>query len=100
MQWHIKRETNDKLRQKFIDKTVDQAHLIGLTVPDSALHYDEESEHWLIGAINWDEFWQVVGGHGPCNHQRMKHHIHYHQEGQWVREAASEFSKKQYSASF
>lgn len=93
MEWNIKRESNDKLRQKFIDKTVEQAHLIGLTVPDSDLKYNAETEHWEIGPINWDEFWSVVRGNGPCNEQRMAHHIKAHNEGEWVRNAALEFSK-------
>lgn len=94
MQWRIKRESNDKLRQKFIDKTIDQAHVIGLTIPDSQLRFNEETKHWDIGPINWDEFWNVVKGNGPCNRQRMQHHIRYHEEGLWVREAMQEFSSK------
>ncbi|MBL7764519.1 MAG: 1,2-phenylacetyl-CoA epoxidase subunit A [Chitinophagaceae bacterium] len=97
MQWRIKRESNDVLRQRFIDKTIDQAHLIGLTIPDEQLKYNEDTKHWDIGPINWDEFWQVVGGHGLCNEQRMKHHIRAHQDGQWVREAANAFAQKQIS---
>lgn len=100
MQWRIKRESNDKLRQKFIDKTIDQAHLIGLTIPDADLRFENETGHWHIGPIDWDEFKRVINGQGPCNHQRLKHHIKYHRAGEWVREAASEFSKKQQSESY
>jgi ring-1,2-phenylacetyl-CoA epoxidase subunit PaaA len=94
MQWKIKRASNDDLRQKFIDKTVDQAYVIGLTVPDKDLKFNETTKHWEIGAINWDEFWNVVKGNGLCNHKRMAHHIKYHNEGQWVRQAVLAYSEK------
>lgn len=94
MRWKIKRAGNDELRQKFIDKTVDQAHVIGLKVPDKDLRYDSENKHWLIGPINWEEFWNVVGGNGLCNHQRMTHHIKYHNAGAWVREAVLKYAEK------
>ncbi len=94
MNWKIKVESNDKLRQRFIDRTVEQAHHIGLTVPDKDLKFNKETMHWEFGPINWDEFWTVVKGNGPCNHQRMNHHIHYHNEGAWVREAASAYERK------
>lgn len=95
MQWKIKRESNDVLRQRFIDKTVDQAHVIGLIVPDEKMKFNEETKHWEISPINWDEFWNVVGGNGLCNHQRMEHHKRAHKEGEWVREAATAYSLKQ-----
>lgn len=94
VKWRIKRETNDELRQKFIDKTVPQAELIGLTVPDKDLKLDTASGHYRIGAIDWDEFYRVIGGQGPCNRQRMQHHLHYHNAGEWVREAAEAYRKK------
>jgi ring-1,2-phenylacetyl-CoA epoxidase subunit PaaA len=92
MKWKIKRETNDRLREKFINKTVPQAELIGLTVPDPLLKkIDEETyEH---GDINWDEFWAVVNGNGPCNEQRLNHHIKAHEEGAWVRECAIKYNE-------
>jgi ring-1,2-phenylacetyl-CoA epoxidase subunit PaaA len=93
MLWKIKRESNDTLRQRFIDKTVDQAHFIGLTVPDKDLKFNEETKHWDIGAINWDEFNQVINGNGPCNTQRMSHHKQVHIDGKWVRDAALAFAK-------
>lgn len=95
MQWKIKRESNDVLRQRFIDKTVDQAHFIGLSVPDKDLKFNEKTEHWEIGPINWEEFKQVINGNGPCNHKRLQHHIKVHNDGKWVREAALAFSKNQ-----
>ena len=88
VKWRIKRETNDELRQKFIDKTIPQAELIGLKVPDSELKLDPKTGHYAYGKINWDEFYSVISGNGPCNKQRMEHHIKFHEEGEWVREAA------------
>lgn len=95
MLWKIKRESNDVLRQRFIDKTVDQAYVIGLTVPDKDLKFNEETKHWEIGPINWKEFWDVVSGNGQCNHQRMQHHLRAHNGGEWVRAAALAYAKKQ-----
>ena len=94
VKWKIKRETNDELRQKFIDKTVQQAEIIGLTIPDKDLKYNEKTGHYDIGKINWDEFYRVINGNGPCNKQRMEHHVKYHNEGAWVREAAEAYKKK------
>lgn len=94
VKWKIKRETNDELRQKFIDKTVQQAEIIGLTIPDKDLKFNEKTGHYDIGKINWDEFHRVINGNGPCNKQRMEHHIKYHNEGAWVREAAEAHKKK------
>jgi len=95
VKWKIKRETNDELRQKFIDKTVEQAELIGLTIPDPDLKWNEETGHYDFGEMNWDEFWSVVKGNGPCNKQRIKHHVKAHKEGAWVRKAALAYAKKQ-----
>ncbi|MBI2269559.1 MAG: 1,2-phenylacetyl-CoA epoxidase subunit A [Bacteroidetes bacterium] len=95
MRWKIKRESNDVLRQRFIDKTVDQAHFIGLTVPDKDLKFNKSTGHWDIGPINWDEFHEVINGNGPCNRQRRAHHIKVHNEGRWVREAAMIFAENE-----
>jgi len=95
MTWRIKRESNDVLRQRFINKTVDQAHFIGLTVPDKDLKFNEATGHWESGPINWDEFREVINGNGPCNHQRMSHHIRVHNEGKWVRDAALAYAEAQ-----
>lgn len=92
--WKIKRKSNDALRKQFIDKTVQQAEVIGLTIPDTELKWNEEKQSYDHGEINWDEFKRVINGDGPCNKQRMDHHIKYHQEGKWVREAALAFQKK------
>jgi ring-1,2-phenylacetyl-CoA epoxidase subunit PaaA len=93
VKWKIKRESNDRLREKFINKTIPQAELIGLTVPDAKIIKIDEN-NYKHGDINWDEFWQVVNGNGPCNEQRLNHHKKYHSEGAWVRECAIEFNKK------
>ena len=95
MAWGIKRFTNDDLRQKFVDMTVPQAHKLGLTLPDPDLRRDEESDHWRFGEIDWDEFWRVLKGDGPCNAQRLSHRVAAHEEGAWVREAAAAYAAKQ-----
>ena len=92
--WKIKRATNDTLRQKFIDKTVQQAEVIGLTVPDKDLKWNAETNSYDHGEINWDEFKRVINGNGPCNRQRMTHHKKTHADGAWVREAAEAYKNK------
>jgi ring-1,2-phenylacetyl-CoA epoxidase subunit PaaA len=95
MAWKIKRYTNDELRQKFVDATIPQAELIGLTVPDPDLKWNEEKGGYDFGAINWDEFWDVVKGNGPCNKERLQARIDAHENGAWVREAAAAYAAKQ-----
>lgn len=94
MDWRIKRHTNDELRQMFVDATVPQAELIGLTVPDSDLKWNEETGHYEFGEINWDEFWEVVKGNGPCNKDRIDTRRKAKEEGLWVREAAMAYADK------
>ena len=94
MKWKIKRKTNDELRQNFIDKTVAQADLIGLKIPDPDLKWNEERGSYDFGEIDWDEFWNVVNGNGPCNEQRLNHHKKAHDEGEWVRDAVKAYAKK------
>ncbi len=94
-QWKIKRFSNDDLRQKFIDATVPQAHYLGLTIPDVDLKWNEATGHWDYGAIDWDEFKQVLSGNGPCNRDRMAARRKAHEEGAWVREAAVAYAEKQ-----
>ncbi|MGB0915252.1 MAG: 1,2-phenylacetyl-CoA epoxidase subunit PaaA [Crocinitomicaceae bacterium] len=93
MKWKIKRESNDKLREKFINKTIPQAELIGLKIPDSNLKKIEEGKY-EHGDIDWKEFWAVIKGEGPCNEQRLNHHIKAHEEGKWVRECATAYHLK------
>ena len=93
--WGIKRISNDDLRQKFIDATVPQAELLGLTIPDANLNWNEARQHYDYGAIDWDEFWRVVNGDGPCNRERLATRVRAHEEGAWVREAALVYAEKQ-----
>ncbi len=93
LKWKIKRETNDQLRKKFIDKTIPQAEFIGLKVPDDNAKLLPDGSY-EVSDINWDEFYQVVKGYGPCNKQRIEHHKKAHDEGEWVRNAAIEFNRK------
>jgi len=94
MKWKLKRKTNDELRQQFVDQTVPQAELIELTVPDPDLKWNEEKGGYDFGPIDWDEFWQVVKGHGPCNKERMKARITAHERGKWVRDGAMAHAAK------
>ncbi|GAA4428191.1 1,2-phenylacetyl-CoA epoxidase subunit PaaA [Actinokineospora soli] len=94
MKWRIKRHTNDELRQKFVDMTVPQAEKLGVTLPDPDLKWNEERGHHDFGEIDWTEFWQVVGGDGPCNAQRIAHRRKAHEDGAWVREAAAAYAAK------
>ncbi len=94
MQWKLKRESNDQLRQKFVDQTVPQAEFIGLKVPDPDLSWNEERGHYDFGDIDWDEFWRVVSGNGPCNRQRLAHHIKAQDDGAWVRAAMHAYKEK------
>ncbi|MFN5416358.1 MAG: 1,2-phenylacetyl-CoA epoxidase subunit PaaA [Flavobacteriia bacterium] len=87
MKWKIKRESNDQLRDKFIQKTIPQAELIGLKIPDAKLELDANGVY-KHGDIDWEEFHQVISGNGLCNEQRLKHHIAAHENGAWVRESA------------
>ena len=92
--WKIKRFSNDELRQKFVDATVPQARYLGLTLPDPELSFDEASGHWRFGAIDWEEFRQVLAGNGPCNRDRLRARRKAHADGAWVREAALAHAEK------
>ena len=94
MAWNIKRFSNDELRQKFIDLTVPQAELIGLTIPDADLKWNEETGHYEHGPIDWDEFNRVIAGHGPCNKERLDARRKAWDDGAWVREAAGVHAQK------
>ncbi|NQZ83251.1 MAG: 1,2-phenylacetyl-CoA epoxidase subunit A [Colwellia sp.] len=93
--WKVKRESNDFLRQKFIDQSVVQIEVLGLELPDPEIVWNEERGHYDSGPIDWDEFKRVINGGGPCNYQRIKHHKKAHQEGEWVREAVRAYRLKQ-----
>lgn len=94
MQWKIKRFSNDELRQRFVDMIAEQSNVLGLTVPDPDLKWNEERKHYDFGEINWDEFWNVVKGNGPCNKERLEARRNAHEVGAWVREAAVAYANK------
>jgi ring-1,2-phenylacetyl-CoA epoxidase subunit PaaA len=94
VKWGIKRISNDELRQKFIDATVPQAQLLGLSIPDPDLKWNEARSHHDIGAIDWSEFHRVIAGDGPCNRERLATRVRAHEEGAWVREAALAYAGK------
>lgn len=94
MRWKIKLASNDELRQKFIDQTVPQAEYLGLTLPDPALRWNEERGHYDIGPIDWDEFFNVIKGNGPCNRERLAARRSAWEDGEWVREAALAHAEK------
>ena len=94
VRWRIKRMTNDELRQKFVDVTVEQAKVLGLDVPDKDLKWNEARGHYDFGAINWEEFRNVVKGNGPCNKQRLETRKKAWEDGKWVRDAAMAHAEK------
>jgi ring-1,2-phenylacetyl-CoA epoxidase subunit PaaA len=92
--WGIKRFSNDELRQRFVDMCVPQAEVLGLTLPDPALSWNEQRGHYDFGTPDWDEFFAVIAGEGPCNRERMALRRRAHEEGAWVREAALAYARK------
>jgi ring-1,2-phenylacetyl-CoA epoxidase subunit PaaA len=95
MEWGIKRHTNDELRQRFVDMTVPQAEALGVTLPDPDLSWNEERKAHDYGEPDWAEFKAVVSGGGPCNAQRIAHRRRAHDDGEWVRDAATAYAAKQ-----
>jgi ring-1,2-phenylacetyl-CoA epoxidase subunit PaaA len=94
MQWKIKRFSNDELRQRFIDVCAEQVKLLGMRLPDEKLRWNEERQHYDFGPINWEEFWNVINGNGPCNKERLAARVQAHADGAWVREAALAHARK------
>jgi ring-1,2-phenylacetyl-CoA epoxidase subunit PaaA len=94
MQWKIKRFSNDELRQRFVDVSVEQVKILGMTLPDPDLAWNEEKKHYDFGVIDWDEFWNVIKGNGPCNKERLAARVKAHEDGAWVREAALAHAEK------
>lgn len=94
IKWGIKTKTNDDLRQEFINEMVTDLTAVHLTLPDPDLHFDEATGNWISGPINWDEFWQVVKGNGPCNKERLAARQEAHENGRWVREAMAAFASR------
>jgi ring-1,2-phenylacetyl-CoA epoxidase subunit PaaA len=97
MMWKIKRQSNDELRQKFVDQSVPQADFLGLELPDPKLKWNEERQHYDFGEIDWDEFAAVISGNGMCNRQRLAQHKAAHDDGAWVREAAAAYAERETS---
>jgi len=95
MKWKIKRFSNDELRQRFVDMIAEQVKVLGMTLPDPDLKWNEERKHYDFGPINWNEFWEVIKGNGPCNKQRLDARKKAWEEGRWVREAAEAHAGKQ-----
>ena len=95
MAWKIKRFSNDELRQRFVGMIAEQVKVLGLTLPDPELHFDEEKKQWIHKDLNWDEFMAVIKGNGPANAQRLERRREAHREGAWVREAAAAYAAKQ-----
>ena len=98
LRWGVKRKGNDELRQRFVDLTVPQAQAINVTLPDPDLRYNEATDHWDFGPIDWHEFHRILAGNGPCNHERMAARRKAHADGAWVREAAAEYAAKRRQA--
>ncbi|BCX72716.1 MULTISPECIES: 1,2-phenylacetyl-CoA epoxidase subunit PaaA [Acinetobacter] len=94
MQWKIKLFSNDALRQKFVDNTVPQILQLGLTVPDPDLRFNEATGHYQSGEINWDEFFDILAGKGPCNHERIEARRKAWEGGKWVRDTAVVYAQK------
>lgn len=94
MKWKIKRKTNDELRQQFVDMCAEQVKVLNMTLPDKDLKWNTEKQHYDFGEIDWNEFWNVVKGNGPCNKERLDARRKAHEDGAWVREAAAAYAKK------
>ncbi len=95
MAWKIKRHTNDELRQRFVDMSVPQAEVLGVTLPDPLLKWNEARGHYDFGPIDWSELKRVIAGDGPCNAERVERRRRAHEDGAWVREAASAHAAKE-----
>jgi ring-1,2-phenylacetyl-CoA epoxidase subunit PaaA len=94
MAWGIKRFSNNELRQKFVDMTVPQSHVLGLSIPDPDLRWNEARGHYDFTSPDWDELRRVISGDGPCNRQRIAYRVRAHTEGGWVRDAGHAYAAK------
>ena len=95
MAWKIKRHTNDELRQRFVDMSVPQADVLGVTLPDPQLRWNDERQHYDFGEPDWSELKRVIAGDGPCNAERIAHLRAARDDGAWVREAAAAHARKE-----
>lgn len=96
MAYRVKRESNDALRQRFVDVTVEQAEFLGLKIPDEKLKWNEETKHYDFGELPWDEFMEVLKGNGPCNKKRLETKRKAQREHSWVKEAAMAYAEKEH----
>lgn len=94
MQWGIKRFSNDELRQRFIDQTVPQAEYLGLKIPDPALQWNEARGHYDYGPIDWEDFYNVIKGNGPCNRERLRARVKAWEDGAWFRAGLAAYGRK------
>ncbi|SFQ10486.1 1,2-phenylacetyl-CoA epoxidase subunit PaaA [Parafilimonas terrae] len=94
MKWKIKRKTNDELRQQFVDMCAEQVKVLNMVLPDKDLQWNAARQHYDFGGIDWNEFWNVVKGNGPCNKERLAARRKAHDDGAWVREAAAAYAAK------
>jgi ring-1,2-phenylacetyl-CoA epoxidase subunit PaaA len=94
MKWKIKRKTNDELRQQFVDMCAEQVKVLNMVLPDKDLQWNAARQHYDFGDIDWNEFWNVVKGNGPCNKERLEARRKAHKDGAWVREAAAAYAAK------
>ena len=97
MKWKIKRKSNDELRQNFVDMIAEQAKVLGMTLPDPELKWNKERKHYDFGEIDWEEFYNVINGRGICNQERLRARREAHENGAWVREAATAYAEKRKS---
>jgi ring-1,2-phenylacetyl-CoA epoxidase subunit PaaA len=95
MAWKIKINTNDELRQRFVNETVPQAEYLGLTVPDEHLRWNDDKQGYDFSEPDWDEFFEVLKGNGPCNEERLGARRKAWDDGQWFREGLSAYADKQ-----
>ena len=98
MAWKIKINSNDELRQKFVDQTVPQAKLLGLKIPDTELSWNEERGHYDFSQPDWEEFFNVLKGNGPCNTERLEARRKAWDDGAWVRDAMLAHARKKATA--
>ena len=98
MAWKIKMNSNDELRQKFVDETKPQADYLGLTIPDEHLRWNDATGHYDFTEPDWNEFFEVINGNGPCNVDRLNARKKAWDDGAWVREAMLAHAKKKHLA--
>ena len=89
MRWKVKMATNDVMRQQFLNMYVPKIWELGLTLPDPQLRKDETTGEWLFTEPNWDTFFKVINGDGPCNRERLAVRKVAEERGAWVRAALS-----------